>query len=140
MSNTLAPARIGNDCTCGHERSDHRRYGIERGGECTRAVGGIIQARGCPCKDFSPADIDYTGYKPCGHPEYRNTDAGPQPNECDCADTRTRTIPLACFAAVCPDCGGPLHLVQGGTENGAAWYHESNAALMACPFTRKATR
>ena len=69
----------------------------------------------------------YTGYKPCGHPEYRNTGAGPQPNDCDCERT-------------CPDCGGPLHLVQGGTENGAAWYHESNAALMACPFTRKATR
>ncbi len=27
---------------------------------------------------------DYTGYKPCGHPEYRNTDAGPQPNDCGC--------------------------------------------------------
>jgi len=39
----------------------------------------------------------------------------------------------------CPDCGGPLHLVQGGTEDGPAWYHESNAALMACPFTRRAS-
>lgn len=34
-----------------------------------------------------PADTQLdVGYKSCGHPEYRNTDAGPQPNNCGCDD------------------------------------------------------
>jgi hypothetical protein len=29
---------------------------------------------------------DYSGYKDCGHPEYRNTGDGPQLNDCGCDD------------------------------------------------------
>lgn len=29
-------------------------------------------------------ETDYSGYKECGHPEYRKTSDGPQPNDCGC--------------------------------------------------------
>lgn len=29
-------------------------------------------------------ETDYSGYKECGHPEYRKTADGPQPNDCGC--------------------------------------------------------
>jgi hypothetical protein len=36
------------------------------------------------------AETDYSGYKECGHPEYRNTDAGPQLNDdCGCEPAST---------------------------------------------------
>ncbi len=35
---------------------------------------------------MTTTDIEYTGYKECGHPEYRNTAAGPQPSHCACAE------------------------------------------------------
>ena len=49
--------------------------------------------------DTDSNGADYTGYKPCGHPEYRNTDAGPQPNDCGCDDS-------AGSDGRCPDHGG----------------------------------
>jgi hypothetical protein len=49
--------------------------------------------------DESAEDADYSGYKECGHPEYRNTDAGPQVNDdCGCE-------PAADPRNVCRTCG-----------------------------------
>jgi len=35
---------------------------------------------------------DFSGYKECGHPEYRNTGDGPQPNDCGCTDSDEQDI------------------------------------------------
>jgi hypothetical protein len=83
---------------CGHPIGEHDTEGCQTGRDVSvcpcpvRILAGVVytqaEIRAIRRRNGLPgsATTDYTGYKPCGHPGYRNTHTGPQVNDCGCND------------------------------------------------------